>query len=398
MDFDRPKNVSFFDFAGGVQLLRGEAAQSVLPVLLTCLCVTGTVGNVLVLLGLIHHLNNGRASELKALLASLSATDMGILLLCAPVRAVTYYRETWTLGGFMCQTADWFQNTCLVAKTFTLAATTTTRRRVGSPGSRGGDFSPVRVYGVLVFIWTVALVFSAPLMVFTSLQPYHNVTLCVTEIPLCASGLMDVFTKTYPTLSYVVPIIFTIGHYVRTLHASEPKAGHCVAPQGQGVSVALLCVSGANAFLLLPEWSSWAWARLGYRDSYTPPVGFVIFSQVLMFSSSCLTPVIFLTMYEEVRRSAWLSLTCRSSKQGGVPAGSRAESARNRVEQGAIVVYPLVELKRASFDSPTGRSLHTEDASSRKIFPDVELFWTERVNKHDPIPWETQEEKTYIKS
>ncbi|KAJ7988865.1 hypothetical protein DPEC_G00313620 [Dallia pectoralis] len=394
MDFVRPKNVSFFDFAGGVQLLRGEAAHSVLPVLLACLCATGTVGNILVLLGLLQHLRGGTASELKVLLASLSATDTAVLLLCVPVRAVTYYRQTWTLGDFMCHTADWFQNACLVAKTFTLVATTTARRNPGS----SDHFRPMRVYGVLGCIWTAALVFSAPLMIFTSLRPYRDLKLCVTEIPLCAAGFMDVFYKTYPTLSYAAPIVFTIGHYIRRLHAAEPQVDRRGPPQSHGVNVVLLCVSGANAFLLLPEWSSWAWARLGYSDSYTPPVGFVIFSQVLMFSSSCLTPVIFLTMYEGVRRDAWLFVTCRCSKRTCVPPSSRAGSERNRVEPGAIVVYPLVELRRASFDTAAGRVLHTDDASSRKTFPDVELFWTERVNKHDPTPWETQEEKTYIKS
>uniref|UniRef100_A0A4W5P394 G-protein coupled receptors family 1 profile domain-containing protein n=1 Tax=Hucho hucho TaxID=62062 RepID=A0A4W5P394_9TELE len=404
MDFDRPRNVSFFDFAGGVQLLRGENARSVLPVILIVICWTGVIGNLLVLLSLIHDLRNGRASEVKALLAGLCSTDLLIVLLCAPVRAVTYYRQTWTLGSLLCQTADWFQHSCLVAKTFTLAATTRARRSFVSSSSDSIYFSPMQLYGVLVFIWIASLVSSTPLTMFTSLQPHHDIKLCVTEIPFCASGFMDVFYKIYPTLTYVVPILFTVVHYTKTLRDAKPKGDLDVTsaqPQNRGAAAVWLSVSGANTLMLLPEWSSWTWARLGYSYNYTPPVGFVIFSQVLMYSCSSLSPIIVLTGYEDVRHglnSLWLFRTCRGSKRTSVSASPTTEENGEEGRR-ATVIYPLVDLKHASLETPEGRrNPRTDDTAARKIFPDLEHFWTERVNTHDPLPWESQEERSYFKS
>ncbi|XP_041710058.2 G-protein coupled receptor 151, partial [Coregonus clupeaformis] len=346
MDFDRPRNVSFFDFAGGVHLLHGEDARSVLPVILIGTCGTGVVGNLLVLLSLIHDLRNGRASEVKALLAGLSATDLMIILLCAPVRAVTYYRQSWTLGSLLCQTADWFQHTCLVAKTFTLAATTRARCNFVSSSSDGIYSSHMRIYGALVFIWIASLVSSTPLVIFTSLQPYHDLKLCVTEIPFCASGFMNVFYMIYPTLTYVLPIFFTVLHYTKTLRDSKPKGDLDVTsaqPQSRGATAAWLSVSGANALMLLPEWSSWTWARLGYSDNYTLPVGFVIFSQVLMYSCSSLSPIVFLTVYDDVRHglnSLRLFRICRGSKRTSISP----KTEENGVEGGGDIC-PLVDLK-----------------------------------------------------
>lgn len=404
MDFDRPRNVSFFDFAGGVQLLHGVNARSVLPVILIGICWTGVIGNLLVLLSLIHDLRNGTASEVKSLLAGLSSTDLLITLLCAPVRAVTYYRQTWILGSLLCQTADWFQHSCLVAKTFTLAATTGARCTFVSGSSDSKYFSHMQIYGALAFIWIASLVSSTPLTIFTSLQPYHDVKLCVTEIPFCASGFMDVFYKIYPTLTYLVPILFTVVHYTKTLLDTKPKGDLDVTnaqPQDKGATAVWLSVSVANALMLLPEWSSWTWARLGYSNNYTPPVGFVIFSQVLMYSCSSLSPIIFLTAYEDVRhglKSLWLFRTCRRSKRTSISTLASPNMEENGAEgRGAIVIYPLVDLKHVSLETPEGCDLRT-DTAARKIFPDLEHFWTERVNTHDPLPWESQEEKSYFKS
>uniref|UniRef100_A0A673YHP0 G-protein coupled receptors family 1 profile domain-containing protein n=1 Tax=Salmo trutta TaxID=8032 RepID=A0A673YHP0_SALTR len=403
MDFERPRNVSFFDFAGGVQLLRGEDARSILPVILIGICWTGVIGNLLILLSLIHDLRNGTASEIKALLAGLSSTDLLIILLCAPVRAVTYYRQTWILGSLLCQTADWFQHSCLIAKTFTLAATTRARFNFVSSSSDGKYFSHMQIYGTLVFIWIASLVSSTPLTIFTSLQPYRDVKLCVTEIPFCASGFMDVFYKIYPTLTYVVPILFTVVHYTKTLLDTKPKEGTLdvtsVQPQNKEATAVWLSVSVANALMLLPEWISWTWVRLGYSNNYTPPVGCVIFSQVLMYSCSSLSPVIFLTGHDDVRHGLnglWLFRTCRRSKRNVISTGPNMEED-GAEGKGAIVVYPLVDLKHASLETPEGRNLRT-DTVARKIFPDLEHFWTERVNTQDPIPWESQEEKSYFKS
>uniref|UniRef100_A0A3Q3XB19 G-protein coupled receptors family 1 profile domain-containing protein n=1 Tax=Mola mola TaxID=94237 RepID=A0A3Q3XB19_MOLML len=291
MDIDRAANVSFFDFVGGVQLLQGEDTRVAMPVILIGICVSGAVGNLLVLLIFMRDFRNGKGSEVKVLLASLASTDSVILLLCAPVRAVTYYRQTWTLGSFLCSTADWFQHSCVVAKTLILAATTRAEHTVVPRAATGPPNSPTWIHGALALIWVVSMLFPIPQMLFASVVQRGGDTVCVSQMPACASDFMSLFYKIYPTAAFAVPITFTLGYYTKTLHSA---VNHAPSPQHQSkVTLVLLCLSGALGLMLLPEWGTFTWIRLGYNK---PPVGLIIFAQVLLYACSSLSPVILMTI------------------------------------------------------------------------------------------------------
>ncbi|XP_042244640.1 G-protein coupled receptor 151 [Thunnus maccoyii] len=373
MDIGRPANVSFFDFVGGVQLLQGEDTRTAMPIILIGICVSGAVGNLLVLLIFIRDFRNGRGSEVKALLASLASTDLVILLLCAPVRAITYYKQTWTLGSFVCSTTDWFQHSCVVAKTLILAVTTRAKHTLVSSTATGPFYSPTWIHGALAFIWIVSMMFPIPQMLFSSFLPYGRDTICVSEMPVCASDFMKLFYKIYPTATFVVPVIFTVAYYTKTLHAA---VNHAPSPQHQSkVTLVLLCLSGALGLMLLPEWGTFTWIRLGYNK---PPVGLIIFAQVLLYACSAFSPVILMTMYDDVRQgliTIWFIATCRSSKQ--IPKINCPKTEGNGAEVGANAVANAV-------------------SQEEKTFPDVEHFWTGRRNTQveeaqDPIPWEKGE-------
>ncbi|XP_008277183.1 probable G-protein coupled receptor 151 [Stegastes partitus] len=370
MDINRPANVSFFDFIGGVQLLQGEDTRTAVPVILIGICVSGAVGNLLVLLIFIRDFRSGRGSEVKALLASLASTDLMILLLCAPVRAVTYYKQSWTLGSFVCTTTDWFQHSCVIAKTLILAATTRAKHTLVPSTATGPFYSPTWIHGALAFIWIVSMMFPIPQLLFASLVQHGRDTICVSEMPVCASDFMSLFYKIYPTATFVVPAIFTVAYYTKMLHAA---VNHAPSPQHQSkVILVLLCLSGALGLLLLPEWGTFTWIRLGY---VRPPVGLLIFGQVLLYACSSLSPVILMTMYEDVRQGLihiWFVATCRSKKR--VPNKQCPKTEGNGAEVGANAVVNAQE----------------------KTFPDVEHFWTGRRNTHveeeqDPVPWEREE-------
>ncbi|KAK2826713.1 hypothetical protein Q5P01_020927 [Channa striata] len=361
MDIDRPANVSFFDFVGGVQLLQREETRTAMPVILIGICVSGAVGNLLVLLIFIRDFRNGKGSEVKALLASLASTDLVILLLCAPVRAVTYYKQTWTLGTFVCSTTDWFQHSCVVAKTLILAVTTRAKHTLVPSTATGSLYSPTWIHGALAFIWVVSMI--------TAGTP-----VCVSEMPVCASDFMSLFYKIYPTAAFVAPVVLTLAYYTRALHTA---VNHAPCPQHQSkVTLVLLCVSGAHGLMLLPEWGTFTWIRLGYNK---PPVGLRIFAQVLFYACSSLSPVILMTMYDDVREglmSVWFVATCRGSKR--LPGKKCPKTEGNGAEVGANAVSNAI-------------SQDTE-----KTFPDVEHFWTGRRNTHveedqDPVPWEKEE-------
>ncbi|XP_076605090.1 G-protein coupled receptor 151 [Chaetodon auriga] len=374
MDTDRPANVSFFDFVGGVQLLQGEDTRTAMPVILIGICVSGAVGNLLVLLIFIRDFKNGKGSEVKALLASLASTDLVILLLCAPVRAITYYKQTWTLGSFVCSTTDWFQHSCVVAKTLILAVTTRAKHTFVPSTSTGPLYSPTWIHGALAFVWIVSMMFPIPQMLFSSLVQHGRETVCVSQMPVCASEFMSLFYKIYPTATFVVPVIFTLAYYTKTLHSA---VNHAPSPQHQSkVILVLLCLSGALGLMLLPEWGTFTWIRLGYNK---PPVGLIIFAQVLLYACSSISPVILMTMYDDVRQgliAIWFIATCRGSKQ--LPSNKCPKTEGNGAEVGANAVTNAV--------SP----------DKEKTFPDVEHFWTGRRNtqveeEQDPVPWEREE-------
>lgn len=374
MDIDRPANVSFFDFVGGVQLLQGEETRTAMPIVLIGICVSGAVGNLLVLLIFIRDFRNGKGSEVKALLASLASTDLVILLLCAPVRAVTYYKQTWTLGSFVCSTTDWFQHSCVVAKTLILAVTTRAKHTLVPSTATGPLYSPTWIHGALAFIWIVSMMFPIPQMLFASLVQRGSDTICVSEMPVCASGFMSLFYKIYPTATFVAPVILTLAYYTRTLHTA---VNHAPCPQHQSkVTLVLLCLSGAHGLMLLPEWGTFTWIRLGYNK---PPVGLLICAQVLLYACSSLSPVILMTMYDDVREgliNIWFIATCRSSKH--LHRKNCPKTEGNGAEVGSNALSNAV----------------SQDKD--KTFPDVEHFWTGRRNTQvdedqDPVPWEREE-------
>ncbi|XP_056151413.1 G-protein coupled receptor 151 [Lampris incognitus] len=376
MHTEGQKNVSFFDFIGGIQLLHGEDTKTVLPVVLIGICVSGALGNLLVLLIFLRDFRHGRGSEIKALLASLASTDLLILLLCAPVRAVTYYKQTWTLGSFVCATADWFQHSCVVAKTLILAVTSKAKHNLVPSAAKGPLFSPTWIHGALAFIWTVSMLFPVPQMLFAALQPSGPDAICVSEIPACASDFMALFYKIYPAATFALPTVFTLAYYTQTLYTA---VNHAPGPLQQSkVTLLLLCVSGANALMLLPEWGTFTWVRLGYSK---PPVGVVICAQVLLYACSALSPVISMTMYDDVRQGVvalWLMATCRSAKR---LAGERRPGTDGVAEE---------EIRANS----TATANNSQDPE--KTFPDVEHFWTGRRDTYveenqDPIPWEREE-------
>ncbi|XP_054470243.1 G-protein coupled receptor 151 [Anoplopoma fimbria] len=371
MDVDRPANVSFFDFVGGVQLLQGEDTRTAMPVILIGICVSGAVGNLLVLLIFLHDFRSGGGSEVKALLASLASTDLVILLLCAPVRAITYYKQTWTLGRFLCSTTDWFQHSCIVAKTLMLAVTTRAKHTLDPCTTL---CSPTWIHAALAFIWIISMMFPIPQMLFASLVPLGRDSICVSEMPVCASDFMSLFYKIYPTATFLVPVTLTIAYYTKALHTA---VNHAPNPWHQSkVTLVLLCLSGALGLMLLPEWGTFTWIRLGFNK---PPVGLIIFAQVLLYACSALSPVILMTMYDDVRQGLiriWFTSTCRGTKP--ISRTKCPQTEGNGAEVGAKEV---------------GNEVSKE---SEKTIPDVEHFWTGRRNTHveeeqDPVPWEREE-------
>ncbi|TWW72508.1 hypothetical protein D4764_16G0010050 [Takifugu flavidus] len=357
---------------------RGDT-RTVVPVILIGISVSGALGNLLVLLILARDFNAGKGSEVKALLASLASTDLAILLLCAPVRALTYYKQTWTLGAFVCSTTDWFQHSCVVAKTLILAATTRAKHTAGPRTARGPLSSPPDVDPRSPGVHrVVSMLLPTPQMLFATLAQRGGATVCVSQVPECASDFIACSGKVYPTAAFAVPVLATLGYYTQALHSARQ--------QGK-VTLVLLCLSAALGLMLLPEWGTFVWIRLGHNK---PPVGLVIFAQVLLYACSSLSPR---DPHDDVRRRA-----------PGTGAGLGHRHLQRRATHAQGNKCPKAEGNAAEAGTGArgrgragarGRG-QTRSPEPDKTIPDVEHFWTGRRNtqveeEQDPIPWEKEE-------
>ncbi|XP_037098020.1 G-protein coupled receptor 151 [Syngnathus acus] len=365
---DSDPNGTLVDFAGGVQLLEGEDIRTAVPALLVGMCVSGAAGNLLVLLVFARDFRAGQGSEAKALLASVAATDALLLVLCAPVRALAAYKQAWVLGRFACATADWFQHACLVAKTLLLAVSTRAKHT-----SEGGAAAHCGwILWAVALVWLLSMMLPIPQMLFSALQPRgaHDVV-CVSQMPACASRFMAVFYKIYPTATYVAPVLFTVAYYTKSLHRALNYAPN--PRRLSKVTLVLLCLSTTLGLMLLPEWGTFTWVRLGYHK---PPAGVLLCAQVLVYACGALSPVLLVTMYDDVRRGL-VALCMAAACRGAKAPGASKTTEGNGAELG-------------------GAGANAVLANAEKTFPDVEHFWTGRRNtqveeEQDPIPWEKEE-------
>ncbi|XP_055027233.2 G-protein coupled receptor 151 [Misgurnus anguillicaudatus] len=376
-------NSSFLSFDGGIQQLEGEDTSIILPAVIGTISGIGIGGNVLVLVVLIYIFTSQRASEAYVMLGNLSATDLLILSLCAPVRALTYYKRTWTLGLTACTTTEWIQHSCLAVKAYTLLAANQARHNFSSNPEEHSRFRPKHVLVTLVVIWTVALVFPIPDILLSRLKEDGNISLCVSELPTYSQDAMRLYSKILPMAIYVLPIILSTACHIRTIFHIKPSAHEETLVARQYESPLLyLSITAMNALMMLPEWAFWVWVRHRSGERCKPPAGLLVFGQVCVYLSSAFCPAILLTMHVPLRES--LSslcslLACR---------GAKHRLKGNGEEMRAVVTKMLDERACVTLCKTERHS----DAACQTL-PDLEHFWSERRNTTviedgDPLPWE----------
>ncbi|XP_006008821.2 G-protein coupled receptor 151-like [Latimeria chalumnae] len=383
------------EFAGGLQLVEGMEFTVALPLILAFICLIGFVGNLLMIAVLINDFRKGKSSVVNCLAVNLCSSDLLIAFFCIPIRAATFSKQTWIFGGFICKTSDWFLHSCLTAKSFTMAVMGQARYKFVVNPPRFKNLKPKRLGGMLFFLWSLALVLPVPQMVFSSIHEDPAGNLCFFRVPPYASKFMNVFSKTYPLLAFVLPMIFAVGCYLRILLRNEKKRFRVTNLRHQSKRVTLMLMSSNLAFagMWFPEWVAWIWARHSSADSPQPPTALLVLAQLLVFANGTTNPVLFFVMSEELRgglRSLWGFLTCRRSR--GAASTRNPKAGKNGAGRIASAVLSLQDLQAEA--SPSNAEASKEKCE--KVLPDVEHFWQDRRNAsagedNDPTPWERQE-------
>lgn len=369
MELGTTSNTSFVAYDGGVQQLNGEDTALILPFVLGAICALGLGGHVLLLAVLTHNVKATGVSDTAVLLASLSGSDLLLLALCAPARALTYRKRAWTLGPVACRMTEWLQHGSLAAKAFTLALLGRARHDLYSRVATDTDFKLKRTAVATGAAWMTALSFPVADIVFSNLHVKGNVSLCVSELPPHSSEFVRVYGKVLPLAAFAVPVLFAAVCHVRAIFRSIPRARDASAARSGEIALSLLSVTAANGLALLPEWGAWAWARHGAREGCGPPAALLVLAQVLMYLASALSPAILLSTLVPLRES----LTRACVRVAGRRAVNNAKTQRGSNAN---------EGQADEFD---------------RTLPDLEHFWSGRQNptvpdNTDPFPWERLEQ------
>ncbi|XP_075036559.1 G-protein coupled receptor 151-like [Mixophyes fleayi] len=368
----------------------GMEITVVLPLFLTAICLVGFAGNLLLVAILVHDFRKGKCSVVNCLVINLGATDLLLILFCIPVRIVTYAKQSWLFGSFVCKTTEWFLHTCLAVKSLTLAAIGQARYKHVVTPPKFISFSKKHVSVVLLLAWSLSLLLPLPHLIFTQLKMGQEGLCCTFDVPDYASSFMNVYSKMYPILAYVLPMVFTFCCYMRALRRRKERRNRVPNPRilSRRITSMLMSVSLAFEAMWLPEWIVWIWSRHSTYGILQPPNTLAVLAQVILFLNCILNPGVFLAVSEEFRegfKNMWTVLKCK--KCNGSCPSRVGENGSDMVTSTIQSLQDLHSVHRASQDS----KLREE-----KILPDVEHFWQDRRNttsgeESDPMPWEHQE-------
>ncbi|XP_073514054.1 G-protein coupled receptor 151-like [Phyllobates terribilis] len=359
-----------------------------LPSLLTAVCLAAVTGNLLLIAILLQECRQGRWSVVNCLVVHVGVADLLLALLCLPPRIATYAQQSWLFGGFACRTAEWFLHSCLAVKSFTLAAIAHVRCQHVLTPPRLLPCDRRQVAALLISSWAGSLLLPLPLLLYARVSVDRGTVTCGFHVPDEASSFMNVFSKLYPLLAYVLPMVFSFCCYIRALRRRERRIRvpdpHALSRKTTSM---LMSVSLAFDAMWLPEWIVWIWSRHSGSGLLQPPSALMALAQVTLFLNCTINPAVFLAVSDEFReglKNLWTA--CRQCDGPGV---SRAE---NGSDMGTSTVQSLQDLHSTS----AFRASQGSKTSDEKILPDVEHFWQDRRNttageENDPMPWEHQE-------
>ncbi|XP_018412492.1 PREDICTED: probable G-protein coupled receptor 151 [Nanorana parkeri] len=397
-------------YAGGFVPLDLDEWTLIIPIFLILICLLGLVGNVCVIAVLLHNARKANPSLMHSLILNLNISDLLLLMFSVPFRAAAYSRSSLNLGWFVCKTSDWFTHTCLSAKSITIAIAARACFMYASNPSKQVNIGHLTIFAVLVCIWLVAAVLPLPEWFFTDARQVDSSFICLMNIPAQAQEMMAIFVKLYPIFVYCIPFTLAFFNFWRAYGQCQRRGTKTQNLRNQirsrRLTLMLLSVTVSFCILWLPEWVSWLWIWHKPVSGPSPPQAFVTLAQILMFSTSCVNPLIFLVMSEDFKegfKDVWKRLTSKKSLNGN-----------DIQDQGALNSEVIAESPCPGPESPeqpeptdgkveqsNSQNFGSQDSKENPVFPDVEQFWHGREldpseQNNDPIPWEHEEQGTEV--
>ncbi|XP_033878274.1 G-protein coupled receptor 151-like [Acipenser ruthenus] len=395
-------------FAGGHQHLDSKEWKVLLPAVLSVICVLGSAGNLTVIGVLISSARKGKPSLINSLILNLSIADVLILAFAVPFKAAAYAKASWTLGWFVCKTSDWFIQSCMAAKSFTITILAKACFMYVSNPTKQINIKNKTILAVMLTSWILACILPLPAWLFATLKHEGSGLVCVQAIPLSAQDFMSVYVKLYPFVIFWAPLSFAFIYVWRSYGRCQRRGTKTqnlrTQIRSRKLTVMLLSTTATFTLMWLPEWVSWVWVNHIMENGPAPPLFFVISAQVIMFAISLLNPLIILSMSEEFREG-YKGLGTRLILKKQKPD---SEPQETQVENSSAEAPPNSDHSQDEQTKFNQNQQQEEPSSSKEnpdspinkdiILPDVEQFWHEReaestTQENDPIPWENQDPK-----
>lgn len=408
------------------QHLDPRELKVLMPAILGVICILGVACNLTAMFILFSSAHRGKLSLINSLIFNLMFADGLVLVFTVPFRAAAYSRASWSLGWVVCKTADWFLQSCMAAKSFTVAVLAKACYRYVSNPTKQVSIHLGSILVVFFFIWLSACCVTIPHWLFARLQREIRGLACKLVVPPEAKDFMFVYVKAYPLGVYCAPLSFALMYFWKAYGQCQRRSSKTqnlrTQIRSRKLTLMLFSLTVAMAILWLPQWVVWVWERHvaekeseGAQPLVSPlPPLLNLSAQLLTFSLSLVNPLIVLSLSEEFResyRGLWRRLTLRKQPPPKPKPGPHTPTT---LKSPCPRPEPSGQLQRENYlrssssqglsrgDQPAlqqggGGEAEADTVSLRDgiILPDVEQFWHERetgshTEENDPVPWEHQ--------
>lgn len=418
-----------FNERGSFQHLNPGELSVLVPAILGVICILGAACNLTAMVILFSNTHKGKLSLINSLIFNLMFADGLVLVFTVPFRAASYSKASWNLGWVVCKTADWFLQSCMAAKSFTVAVMAKACYHYVSNPTKQVSIHLGSILVVLFFIWLSACSVTIPQWLFAKLQREIRGLVCVLIVPPEAKDFMSVYVKAYPLGVYCAPLSFALMYFWKAYGQCQRRSSKTqnlrTQIRSRKLTLMLFSLTVAMAILWLPQWVVWIWERhIAEKETEgaqplisSPPLFLSLSAQLLTFSLSLVNPLIVLSLSEEFRegyRGLWRRLTLRKQPPPKPKTGphnpTTLQSPCPRPETSGQ--HSGKRTLRSSFSQDPSKELLPQpehgggrggggtevDKMSLKdgiVLPDVEQFWQERetgsnTEENDPVPWEHQ--------
>ncbi|CAH3148061.1 unnamed protein product, partial [Pocillopora meandrina] len=276
------------------------------------ICVTGVLGNLLVILA---SRKPGMTTVSNVLIANLGLADLTVSLINMPTVVTYSHLVYWPFGAALCKLVPFLQGLTLSASVGTLVAIAAerywhivlyTRRKL----------TVREAHKAIVLIWVSAIFIPVPLLVFSKTIRWNEGgrEICIEEWPNLKTR--QAYTTLVFLLLYFLPLLFICGLYVRIgrFLKTLPTTQSVNNRNQRKVIKMLVTVVLLFGLCWLPYHIVYMYAEFSLSQLTPPFISFILFAQWLMFTNSACNPIVYAALNNNFR-GAFLSILFFSSRK-----------------------------------------------------------------------------------